>query len=63
MKLTKTQKILRALSEGQSLTAAKIRSTYKVTNPSAIISQLRDRGYAIAHTKGQGIKGKYYMAD
>jgi hypothetical protein len=58
---TKTSKILAALASGKALTASKIRSIYKVSNPSAIIANLRRQGYDVLTTGRQGVKGKYYI--
>jgi hypothetical protein len=59
---TKTAKILAALSQGKELSAGKIRSSYRVTNPSAIIQNLRNQGHDIQTTGRQGVKGRYYLA-
>ncbi len=62
MKTTsKTERVLSALQKGQRLTAAKIRATYKVASPGALIYNLRERGIDV-QTTGQGGKGNkgYY---
>ena len=48
--MSKTRKVLAALQNGQTLTAAQIRGTYKLANPWDPIMRLRHEGHCIYTT-------------
>lgn len=63
--MTKTEKVLNALQEGQELSSAQIASRYSVGNPGATIQNLRFKGHAIylnAHSDTKGrVVNKYRL--
>lgn len=50
--MTKTEKVLNALVQGEELTAGEMKFRYGVGNPSALASSLRQSGYPIYLNKG-----------
>ena len=53
--MTKQERVLEALRNGEELTAAQIKARFGVKNPTATISTIRQRGYAIyANTRKAG---------
>lgn len=64
-KMTKTDKVLEALVDGQELTAAQISSRWGVGNPGSLIQSLRFRGYSVylnTHTDSKGrVTRKYRL--
>ena len=47
MKLSKQARLTEALKSGKSLTVAQIRSQFKLANPTATISDIRETGFKI----------------
>ena len=47
MKTSSTQRVIEAFENGERLTAKQISSRYGVANPTALITNLRQRGYPI----------------
>ena len=61
--MTKTDKVLTALQEGQALTAAQISARFNVGNPGSLIQALRFKGYSVylnTHTDTKGRVTKKY---
>ena len=56
--MTKTDKVLNALQEGQELSSAQIASRYSVGNPGATIQNLRFKGHAICLNAHSDTKGR-----
>jgi hypothetical protein len=48
---TKMDRVLAALKEGEELTAKQISARFKAGNPTALVSDLRRKGYAIYANK------------
>ena len=46
-KTTKQSKLLEAFQKGEQLTAAQIKQRFGIANPTATISVIRQRGYAV----------------
>jgi len=64
MKTTKTQRVLDALMEGETLTTKQLTSRFGVANPTATISSLRMQGYPIylnQRTTSTGKKSVYRL--
>jgi len=59
--LTKTDKLLAALKGGKRLSAALIKTRYKITNPAGVVYNLRARGERILSTGSQKKSGVYYI--
>ena len=63
--MTKQERLLEALKEGQKLTAKQIASRFGIANPTATISDLRLRNgfavYANQRTAGNGVKVTEYQ--
>ena len=51
-KTSKTEKVLRAIAK-KPMSAAEIRSRFKVPNPSAVIYDIRCQGFAVFVSKGK----------
>jgi predicted transcriptional regulator len=56
--MSKTNQVLKALQNGDELTAAQIRSRFSVGNPHDVIHVLRENGYAIYLNKRKNSKGQ-----
>lgn len=56
--MTKQEKLLKALREGNELTARQITARFGVANPSATVSDLRFAGFAIYANKHTDSKGR-----
>jgi len=61
MKTTKTEKLAKALAEGNQLTSKQIQNRFGVANPRAHISYIRTKGMKIKHSVVNGV-GKYSLA-
>lgn len=59
--MSKTQRVLEALVNGQELTAKQIATRYKVANPASAIYSLRTQGYPIYLNARKGYKGDTLM--
>ena len=59
--MTKTQRVLNALADGQELTAKQIATRYKIANPASTIYSLREQGYAIYLNARKGYDGSKLM--
>jgi len=59
--MSKTQRVLAALTNGEELTAKQIATRYKVANPSSTIHALRSQGHAIYLNARKGYKGDTLM--
>ena len=55
--MTKTEKVLTALRNGEELTAKQIRARFSVGNPHEIVRQLRMKGFAIYSNPSVNSKG------
>lgn len=51
---TKESKLISALESGQTLTAAQIAARFGVANPTATITNLREKGYSIYTNQRNG---------
>ena len=61
--MTKQERVLEALRKGEELTAAQIKARFGVKNPTATVSDIRNRGYAIYATQrvaGNGVQVTEY---
>ena len=61
--MTKTDKVLTALQNGETLTAKQIAARYSVGNPHEVVRQLRFKGFAIycnASTNSKGQTRNFY---
>jgi len=58
MTLTKQNRVLEALQNGEQLTAKQIAARFSVKNPTATISNLRFEGYAVYANKHTDTKGR-----
>jgi len=63
--MSKTNKVLQALKNGETLTASQITSRYGISNPHDAIHNLRNSGYAVylnteKNSKGQSVS-KYRL--
>lgn len=56
--MTQTTMVLEALLNGEQLTAKQISSRYGVRNPTAVITQLRQQGYAVYLNTRRNSKGE-----
>jgi predicted transcriptional regulator len=56
--MTQTEMVLEALSNGEELTARQISSRYGVRNPTAVITNLRQQGYAVYLNTHRNSKGE-----
>ena len=56
--MTKTDKVLAALQNGETLTAKQIAARYSVGNPHEVVRQLRFKGFAIYSNASTNKKGK-----
>ena len=63
--MTKTEKVLTALQEGQELTASQITARWNVGNPGSLIQSLRFKGFSVylnTHTDTKGrVTRKYRL--
>lgn len=55
---TKTNRLLKALREGNELTAAQITQRFGIKNPSATVSDLRYAGFAVYANPHTDTKGR-----
>lgn len=56
--MTKTEKVLTALRNGEELTAKQIASRFSVGNPAEVVRQLRLKGFAIYSNPSVNSKGE-----
>lgn len=56
--MTKSDKLIKALKEGEELTAKQISSRFGIGNPSATVSDLRYKGYAVYGNLKKNSRGK-----
>ena len=56
--MTKTDKVLHALQNGEALTAKQIKARFGAGNPTALISSLRFKGYAVFANTHKDTKGR-----
>lgn len=56
--LTKQDRLLRSFSKGNKLTAKQISALFEIANPTATVSALRFRGYAIYANQYTDTKGR-----
>jgi len=59
--MSKAQRVLAALANGQELTAKQIATLYKVANPASTIYSLRSQGHAIYLNARKGYDGSKLM--
>lgn len=59
--MTKSEKLINALSKGESLTAAQIAARFGISNPTATVSDLRFSGYPIYTNKRKNSTTKYRL--
>lgn len=60
MTVTKQQRLLEALQNGEQLTAKQIASRFGIANPTATVSDLRFAGYAVYANKRTNHRGDTY---
>lgn len=58
MVITKQQALLKALKNGEQLTAKQITARFGIANPTATVSDLRFSGYAVYGNKRTNSKGQ-----
>ena len=61
--MTKTERVLAALRNGEQLTSKQITARFGVSNPTALVDTLRKTGYAIysnARTNSKGESRNFY---
>ena len=56
--MTKTEKVITALKNGEKLTAKQIAARFSVGNPAEVVRQLRFKGFAIYCNPFTNSKGK-----
>ena len=56
--MTKIDRVLTALQEGEELTARQIEARFGVGNARALVSSLRDRGFAVYSNPRMNSKGQ-----
>lgn len=56
--VTKQQRLLEALKNGQALTAAQIRARFGLANPTSAVSKLRYSGHAVYANTRTDTKGR-----
>ena len=56
--MTKQDKVLHALKNGEELTAKQIKARFGAGNPTALISSLRFKGYAVYANTRKDTKGR-----
>jgi len=56
--VTKQNRLLEALQNGEQLTAAQIRARFGIANPTATVSDLRFNGFAVYANRRTDTKGR-----
>ena len=56
--MTKSERLVEALSKGEKLTAAQIKARFGIANPTATVSDLRYSGFAIYGNQHTDTKGR-----
>ena len=56
--MTKTDRVLKALKNGEQLTEAQIKARFGAGNPRALVSSLRSKGYAVYANAHKDTKGR-----
>ena len=56
--MTKTDRVLNALKNGEQLTEAQIKHRFGAGNPRALVSSLRGKGYAVYANTHKDTKGR-----
>lgn len=56
--VTKQERLLEALQNGEELTAAQIRARFGIANPTATVSDLRFSGFAVYANRRTDTKGR-----
>ena len=59
--MTKTEKLLTALQNGERLTTRQIRARFGLKNPTAAITHLRQEGYAVFYNKRKTMSSFYKL--
>lgn len=60
MTVTKQERLLEALQNGEQLTAKQISARFGIANPTATVSDLRFAGYAVYANKRTNNRGNTY---
>lgn len=60
MQMTKQQRLLEALQNGEQLTAKQIASRFDIKNPTATVSDLRFAGFAVYANKRTNSRGETF---
>ena len=59
--MTKSEKLINTLANGEALTAAQISARFGIRNPAATVSDLRYNGYSIYANKSKSGLTKYRL--